>query len=365
MPLILFDAEPFSKGDVTLALESGVDGLIVPQEHQQEVSSLARTVVLSSKDVVRFTLKSKDDEAAAAQALHKGALVMLEAGWEVIPVENLLAQVDLLERIAAKTPEADQKKDAAVSTGPQNLASASLQGMAAGPLQGLAVEVRDITEARLASGILERGVDIVILKPAAVGELKAVVAALKYTVGKLELDTAEVTEVTAVGMGHRVCVDTLSIFKKGQGMLAGNSAAFTFLVHAETESNEYVASRPFRINAGGAHSYTLLPGDHTCYLEEIKPGDEVLIVNYKGECELATAGRIKTERRPMLLIRARAKSGAEGAVFLQNAETIRLVSPEGQPISVVDLKPGDTVLCRLDAAGRHFGVRIQEEILEQ
>ena len=28
------------------------------------------------------------------------------------------------------------------------------------------------------------------------------------------------------------------------------------------------------------------------------------------------------------------------------------------------LKPGDTVLCRLDQAGRHFGMRIQEEIRE-
>ena len=53
-----------------------------------------------------------------------------------------------------------------------------------------------------------------------------------------------------------------------------------------------------------------------------------------------------------------------GAVFLQNAETIRLTAPDGTPLSVVSLKPGDTVLCRLDQAGRHFGMRIQEEIRE-
>ena len=28
------------------------------------------------------------------------------------------------------------------------------------------------------------------------------------------------------------------------------------------------------------------------------------------------------------------------------------------------LKPGDTVLCRLDEAGRHFGMRIREDIRE-
>ena len=39
-------------------------------------------------------------------------------------------------------------------------------------------------------------------------------------------------------------------------------------------------------------------------------------------------------------------------------------APDGTPLSVVSLKPGDTVLCRLDQAGRHFGMRIQEEIRE-
>jgi 3-dehydroquinate synthase II len=66
----------------------------------------------------------------------------------------------------------------------------------------------------------------------------------------------------------------------------------------------------------------------------------------------------------MRLIRARAGE-VEGAVFLQNAETIRLVRPGGKPASVVALAPGDTVLCRLDEAGRHFGMRIKETIREE
>jgi len=37
---------------------------------------------------------------------------------------------------------------------------------------------------------------------------------------------------------------------------------------------------------------------------------------------------------------------------------------DGQPVSVVDLKAGDKVLCRTDQAGRHFGMRITEEISE-
>ncbi len=115
------------------------------------------------------------------------------------------------------------------------------------------------------------------------------------------------------------------------------------------------------------HAYTRLPHDKTCYLGELTAGQEVLIVDADGQTTVATLGRVKIEVRPMLLIEAEVR-GADGvqrgAVFLQNAETIRLTGPDGTPLSVVSLKPGDTVLCRTDEAGRHFGMRIREEIRE-
>ena len=185
--------------------------------------------------------------------------------------------------------------------------------------------------------------------------------------GTLTLDKATITEVKPVGLGHRVCVDTLTLMERGQGMLVGNSSAFTFLTHAETEHNEYVAARPFRINAGGVHAYAVMPGDKTCYVGELRSGDEVLIVDKDGRTSLATIGRIKTEVRPMLMITAQMETPEgtrTGSVFLQNAETIRLVRPDGTPVSVVALRPGEEVICRADVAGRHFGMRIQENIRE-
>ena len=146
--------------------------------------------------------------------------------------------------------------------------------------------------------------------------------------------------------------------------MVGNSSAFTFLVHAETEHNEYVASRPFRVNAGAVHAYVRLPGDKTTYLSEVIAGSEMLVVDNEGNTTVATAGRVKVEVRPMLLVEAKAH-GKTGAVFLQNAETIRLTAPDGTPVSVVTLKPGDKILCRLDEAGRHFGMRIKEDIQEK
>jgi Predicted alternative 3-dehydroquinate synthase len=328
MRSVLYKAVPYVKEEVALALESGVDGLIVPAPRLEAASRLARCRVLSEDDLACVTLRANEDEAVAAEALSRGKTVLLARGWEIIPVENLLAHGQ------------------------------------ANPHKGeLALEVCGADEASLAARILERGVDTVVVPQEAVTAIRDIVSAMKQQGATFSLCPATITEVRTVGMGHRVCVDTLSVLKKGQGMLVGNSAAFTFLVNAETEHNEYVASRPFRINAGAVHAYAVMPGDKTSYLEELAAGNEVLVVDEQGQTSTAVVGRVKVERRPMLLVRARAE-GQEGAVFLQNAETIRLVTPEGEARSVVELAPGDTVLCRLDVAGRHFGMRINEEIKE-
>ncbi len=308
MSRIYFRCVPFDKGQVTLALESGVDGVIVPRARVEQVAGLSRCPVWADEDVAVAALTAKADEEAVLARLKNGERVALARGWEVIPVENLLAQSD---------------------------------------------------------AVLAEAGNVVL--PEAVGELKAIVAQCKLSQGREHLLPGVITRVEAVGLGHRVCADTLSLLRRGQGMLVGNSSAFTFLVHAETEHNEYVAARPFRVNAGAVHAYTRLPHDKTTYLGELRAGQEVLIVGADGETGVATLGRVKIEVRPMLLIEAQVDSedGPQtGAVFLQNAETIRLTAPDGTPLSVVGLKPGDRVLCRIDEAGRHFGMRVREEIRE-
>lgn len=322
MKKVLFASVPFNKDHVTLALESGVDGIIVPEKEMAGVASLSRCTVLAAESMPVITLTEKSVEEEAAERLKKGEQVIIGHGWEIIPIENLLAQSD-----------------------------------------NVLVEANTTEEAHLAFGILERGVDGIVVTADGITQLKQIVAQCKLSMGTLDLVPATVTEVSSSGLGHRVCVDTLSVLKRGQGMLVGNSSAFTFLVHAETENNEYVAARPFRVNAGAVHAYTQLPHDKTTYLEELASGDEVLIVNHDGSTSIAVVGRCKTEVRPMLLIKAEV-NGVEGAVFLQNAETIRVVDTKGNPISVVNLKKGDEILVRTDVAGRHFGMRIEEEIKE-
>jgi 3-dehydroquinate synthase II len=326
---ILFKAVPYVKQDVTRALESGVDGLIVPEEHFAAASSLARCVVLEAGAFEETELSSKDDEEKAANCLDKGRSVLLRSNsQQIIPVENLLAREQLAGR----------------------------RGL-------LAIEVLNAEEATIAAGILEKGADTLVVPPEGLDKLQEIIATIRQDGVTLPLSEAVITEIRAVGMGHRVCVDTLSVLDDGHGLLTGNSVAFTFLVNAETAPNEYVASRPFRINAGAVHAYVLMPDDTTMYLQELRAGSEVLIADFAGNTRRAVVGRVKVERRPMLYVGARV-GDREGGIFLQNAETIHLVRPGGAAISVVQLAPGDTVLCRLDDAGRHFGMRIKEDIRE-
>jgi 3-dehydroquinate synthase II len=147
-------------------------------------------------------------------------------------------------------------------------------------------------------------------------------------------------------------------------MLVGNSSGGLFLVHAESLENPYVAPRPFRVNAGPVHAYIRVSPEKTKYLGELKAGDQVLIVNYQGRSAPAVVGRVKVERRPLMLVEAEAQ-GRVIATILQNAETIRLTRPDGEAVSIVSLQPGDRVLALLEDAGRHFGHKIQETILEK
>ncbi|MBQ7456617.1 MAG: 3-dehydroquinate synthase II [Desulfovibrio sp.] len=326
MAKLYYQSDPFSKEDITLALESGVDGIIVAAEYVDRVAALARVDVFSLESFSPILLQSKADEEEAQKNLAHNIPTIIKEGWEVIPIENLLAQSDRVM-----------------------------------------VEVGNLDEAKLAGGILERGVYAMVLLPKTIHAIKTIVAECALAQKSEELVPATITKVAQVGLGHRVCVDTLTLMHRGQGMLVGNSSAFLFLVHAETEENAYVAARPFRINAGAVHAYVRMPGDKTRYLSELKAGSEILLCDATGKTMRSSVGRVKIEVRPMLLIEAEiaTENGCkQGGIVVQNAETIRLTAPDGTPVSVVSLKEGDQILCRIDQAGRHFGMRISENIVE-
>jgi len=320
---------PWDKPLAVAALESGADAVVLAAGDAPRMRELGRMAVVApdgdlrpGRDLIEMEIRSKADERSAAAAPANKTLLLRMADWTIIPLENLIAQ----------------RGD-------------------------LMVEVADAESARTATGILEKGVDGVVLTtrdPAEVRKAARLVRELGETVA---LEAATVREITTLGMGDRVCVDTCTNMEEGQGMLVGNTTEGFLLVHSESVENPYVAARPFRVNAGAVHAYTLCPGGKTRYLSELKAGDEVLIVDHTGRTQVGYVGRSKVERRPLLVVRAEA-SGKEIALVLQNAETIRLTAPDGKPVSVAVLKPGDKVLAHRMGGARHFGIKVAETLKE-
>jgi 3-dehydroquinate synthase II len=226
------------------------------------------------------------------------------------------------------------------------------------------VEIQEPQEGRTALGILEKGVEGVVINNPDPDAVRQMLLMFKEKKEKLELLTARVKRIEPLSSGDRVCVDTCSSMDLGEGMLVGNSSQALFLIHSENVENPFVNTRPFRVNAGPVHAYIRMADGQTKYLSEIRIGDRVMIVNFEGKSYPAVVGRAKVERRPLVLVEAEEK-GETISVILQNAETIRLIQPDGKAISLIDLQEGSEVLVTREKGGRHFGVQIDETIVER
>jgi 3-dehydroquinate synthase II len=188
-----------------------------------------------------------------------------------------------------------------------------------------------------------------------------------------------VTAVERVGSADRVCVDTGNLMEGDEGMLVGSMSRGLFFVHAETAESPYVASRPFRVNAGAVHAYVRTPGGETRYLSELGSGETVQVVDTDGATREAVVGRSKIEKRPMFRVEAevdvddgaageQADDGAAGVdrieTLLQNAETVKVATRDGRT-AVTDLAAGDEVLVYYERTARHFGEAVEESIVEK
>jgi 3-dehydroquinate synthase II len=322
---------PYRKELAIAALESGAEAIVLPDGESATVRQFGKIKTVEKNgdirpgsDVEFIDIAGKADEDKAALVSAEKITVLKMLDWTIIPIENLLA----------------------------------CRG------KNIIVQVSNSEQAKLMVEILEKGVDGVLLDTADVNEIKKTAEIIRGVSEKIDLVIAEITATRQLGMGDRACLDTCTQMSLGEGMLIGNTASGFFLVHSESIDNPYVASRPFRVNAGAVHAYTLTTGGKTKYLADLKAGDEVLLVNFEGKTQTAYLGRSKIEKRPLMLIEAQVQSQPVSLV-VQNAETIRLVSPDGKAVSVTSLKPGDKVLAHIEKSARHFGMQVQESLIER
>ncbi|MEU6227076.1 3-dehydroquinate synthase II [Streptomyces sp. NPDC047042] len=236
---------------------------------------------------------------------------------------------------------------------------------AAGATGSLITVAKDVEEAEIIFGVLEHGSDGVMMAPAAVGDATALKQAAVVNTPALELVELTVTATEHVGMGERACVDTCSHFREDEGILVGSHSKGMVLCVSETHPLPYMPTRPFRVNAGAIHSYTLSRDGRTHYLSELKSGSKVMAVDVKGQTRLVTVGRVKIESRPLISIDAVAQDGRTANLILQDDWHVRVLGPGGVVLNSTELKPGDRVLGYLPAEDRHVGYPINEFCLEK
>lgn len=322
---------PGDDSDIYLIGISGEgDGTLKLDKDLSKSNDVKEAKKINNKPVCAYIeITDKDHEQLAVKLGDVcDYLILVSKDWTVIPLENIIADL--------------QSKDV-------NIIAA----------------VKSTEDAKLALETLEVGTDGVIFEPEEFNQIKNISKLIEEISSEsYSLKDATVTNLKPLGSGDRVCIDTTSLMYPGEGMLIGSYSKAMVLVHSESLESEYVASRPFRVNAGPVQAYVMVPEGKTRYLSELSAGDEVLIVNTKGETKKSIVGRSKIERRPLLLIEAE-YDGIKIKTIVQNAETIRLVSDKGEPVSVSELKPGDKIKVYIDEGARHFGMSIEENIIEK
>lgn len=330
-----FLVKEWKKEIVMDAIEIGFNGILTPPEYMSQIRELARVKIISADpeadmilgtDVFEMRLDENNAGATLKTPTNDAPVILYSNDWRVIPMENLLAS-----------------------------------------RSNVIQHVRNYEEAELSLESLERGADGILLETSSAEEVRRVGQLItRGNTERVLFDTAQVTSISQVGVGDRVAVDFCSLLEPGRGLLIGNSSSFLFLVQNENLDNPYCDKRPFRVNAGGAHSYVRMPFDQTKYLIELQTGMTVMTVDPNGESRSTLIGRSKMEKRSMLLINAKV-GDRSGSILLQNAETIRLTKPGGESVSVTKIQSGDEVLVHMDALsfGRHFGKRVKESIREK
>ncbi len=291
-------------------------------EELQRLRSMKKSCGFAKK-----VYNNEDLEEIVRASSYGPDLVIIETtDWKIIPLENIIARLH--------------------KSGTKIYTTAS-----------------SVDEVRTMFGVLELGTDGVIFTTENENHLNELDLLLDDF--SVSLQAARVVEIRDVGAGERVCIDTASMLKKGEGILVGSRANFLFLIHNESVGSSFTSPRPFRVNAGAVHCYTLLPDSKTKYLSEVESGAEVLIVDIEGSSRQVTVGRSKIETRPLRWIKAEL-DGEQGSIIVQNAETIRVVTKEGTLVSVTDLNIGDEILAHISQrSGRHFGMEVEEYILEK
>ncbi|MRH44085.1 3-dehydroquinate synthase [Aquibacillus halophilus] len=176
------------------------------------------------------------------------------------------------------------------------------------------------------------------------------------------LESAEVKSIESIGEGTRVCIDFIDQLDPDEGVLVGNTGNGYILVLSENRITATYPARAFRVNCGAFHQYLFLGDEKTTYLSEVKPGLEVAVIKM-GQMRKVAIGRVKVEKRNFVRVICTVE-GREISATLQDSDSVHVLTTKEQEKPVIELQPGDHILCYPDQPGRHLGELIDEDISE-
>lgn len=227
------------------------------------------------------------------------------------------------------------------------------------------IEPRDTNDAIVSLGVMEVGADGILFTPPSIEALEAFnLRWQEMHRATLPLQVGKVISSRSIGMGYRACIDLATLFKPTEGMIVGSTSHGGILCCPEVFHLPYMELRPFRVNAGAVHSYVYNLDDKTDYMTELRAGSSVMIADMSGEVRRAFVGRVKTEVRPLRLIEVEFAGGERVNVLMQDDWHVRIYSGDGLPRNITELKPGDPVMGYVASPGRHVGIKVSENILE-
>ncbi|MEM2339302.1 MAG: 3-dehydroquinate synthase II, partial [Nitrososphaerales archaeon] len=139
-----------------------------------KIEDIERVKVLKKPFIFSMEIKSKEDIEVVINAAKNGAYAVLveTSDWRIIPLENLVAEFQKLQ-------------------------------------SKLYTRISEPKEIKTLFGVLEKGVDGVVLTAKSIDEVREAKLILS-PLNPIELKFAKVIDVREVGMGDRACIDTTS-----------------------------------------------------------------------------------------------------------------------------------------------------------
>ena len=177
-----------------------------------------------------------------------------------------------------------------------------------------------------------------------------------------ELITAQLIVKEDFFEGKRVIIDFMDEFDSHDYVLVGNTMKGFFPIVSENHESENYKPRKFRFNIGSLNQYILTGEDTVKYVDELMPGDEVLVFGADGKHRTLHIARIKKEIRPFTRLCA-SDGNNTYVVIVQNGSTVALRTEDGIK-AVCNMSVNDNIMVSEWNKASHLGNVVEEYVEE-